>query len=76
MALDSMIVRKVPRNDSQIVEQKTALNSDAVGLAEDGSGNDDASNSTESVAAKNQQNSRINREREKRKKCRSRRCFS
>ena len=35
-------MRKVPRNDLQIVEQKTALYSDAVGLAEDGSGNDDA----------------------------------
>ena len=68
MALDSMIVRKVPRNDSQIAEQKTALNSDAVGLAEDGSGNDDAYNSTESVAAKKINKIQESTEREKNEK--------
>ena len=34
VALDSTLMREVPRNDSQIGEQKTALNSDTVGSAQ------------------------------------------
>ena len=76
VALDSTLMREVSRNDSQIGEQETALNSDAVGSAQANSGNDDTSKAAETIAAKNVNSIEESTGREKNEKMRSRRCFS
>eukprot|EP00944_MAST-04C_sp_MAST-4C-sp1_P013456 g13456.t1 len=72
VALESTLMRDVPRNDSQIGEQKPALNSDAVGSPQADSGNDDTSKAGETIAAKNVNSIEESTGREKNEKSRDR----